>query len=159
MFFSAVPAKAGTHLSAGRSADGVPAFAGTATLGKLLPPRTAQVAGRADGAAVAPFVPFAAVALIAAVGLLADQLDERLAARAATSRVGGPDPAGRAIPGNLAAMRRGCDRGTRAPPGGAGRNRSRSSRPRRSGRAPRPGRWSNPARRKTARARHRRSSS
>ena len=40
--------------------------------------------------------------------------------------------------------------GIRARPDGAGRNRTRSSRPRRSAAAPRPGRSPNPARRKTA---------
>src|SRR5436190_1507209 len=46
-----------------------------------VPALAAQFAGRAGGTAIAPIVPVRAVAFIAAMGLVANQLDERIAAQ------------------------------------------------------------------------------
>src|SRR5205814_1321219 len=46
-------------------------------MGEGVPALAAQFAGRADAAAIAPIVPVRAVAFIAAMGLVANQLDER----------------------------------------------------------------------------------
>src|SRR5438477_354707 len=47
-------------------------------MGEGLPALAAQFAGRAGAAAIAPIVPVRAVAFIAAMGLVAHQLDERI---------------------------------------------------------------------------------
>src|SRR6478672_9060399 len=78
-----LPAQAGIDLSIVIGLDKwVPAFAFAGMTGlEVFPPYPAQVAGRAGATAITPFVQTGAVALIAAVCLRADQLDQPAAAQ------------------------------------------------------------------------------